>query len=188
MKSVAATLALFRDIALLRRGPEELPVSWVLLLTTVVGVPVLGAVIGVLLPPLPPRPVIDEHWVALLAVDLVVPTLWGLAILQMVGRTERYVQMMTAVFGSQLVLQPLILCAYWAARYFPKASMSGDLGQILYLGLSVWSTVVLARIVRAATDWSMFFCLVAVIVQGLAAFLVTFAMFPEMAELLKQDQ
>jgi hypothetical protein len=44
----------------------------------------------------------------------------------------------------------------------------------------------LARVLRAATDWPLFSCAVLVIAQNLVTFLIAFAVFPDMAELLKQ--
>ncbi|MEO8546348.1 MAG: hypothetical protein ABI434_22365 [Burkholderiaceae bacterium] len=185
-QSFTATLALFRDITLLRRGPEALPVSWTWLVATVVALPVVGLLIGSILPDVPPIPGVDDHDVGLTAIELVVPLLWGWGVLQIVGRSERFLQMMTAIFGCQLVLQPVIMPAYWAMRYFPKESNWLFLGEAAYVGLSVWSTVVVARILRSATDWPMFFCVVLVIAQGLATYLMQFAIFPDMAEALKQ--
>lgn len=187
-KSVASTLTLFWDIACLRRGPEELPASWPWLLATIVLQTVAGMVIGEILPALPPRSGIEDHGLALLAIELAVPLLWGAAILHLVGRPERFLQMMTAVFGFQLVIQPVIVPAIWATMYFGKQSAWLAPAQVLFLAMSVWVIVVQARIVRAATDWPVFAAVAAVIAQSLAASMIIFLLFPEMAELLKQAQ
>jgi hypothetical protein len=187
-KSIVTALVLFRDIALLRRGPEELPVSWLWLFTTIVMQVVLGVVIGSILPEVPSKPGADDHSIALLAIDVIVPLLWGAAILHLVSRPERYRQMMTAVFGAQLVLQPLVVTGTWAMLYFPKDSGGLLLAQALVFALSVWLIVIQARIVRAATDWPVFGAVAMVIVQSLAASMVLIALFPDMAELLKQAQ
>jgi hypothetical protein len=185
-KSVAATLALFRDIVLLRRGPEDLPASWVWLLATMAALPLVGVLIRSILPDVEPLPGVNDHDAGVLAIELIVPLLWGWGVLQLVRRPTRFLQMMTAIFGCQLVLQPLIMPAYWAIRYFAKESSWYFLGEALFIGLSVWSTVVVARILRSATDWPMFFCVALIIAQGLVTYLVQLAVFPDLAEALKQ--
>jgi hypothetical protein len=185
-KSVAATLALFWDIACLRRGPEELPVSWMWLTVTVIAQAILGLAISGVLPPLPAKPGVADHSVALLFIDVAVAMIWGKAILQVAGRRERFLQMMTGVFGCQLVLQPFLLTAYWSAGYLDKESGWAMAAGLLAMVLSVWVLLAIARVLRAATDWPVFGCALLVIAQGLATYLVAFAIFPDMAELLKQ--
>ncbi len=123
---------------------------------------------------------------ALLALDVVIPLLWGWLILQLARRPERFLQMMTAAFGCQLMLYPLIVPVYWASSYFDKASAWAGSAEMLLFGLTVWITVVTARIVRSATDWPMFSCIGLVVVQAIATSLAIYAMFPEMLEQLKQ--
>jgi hypothetical protein len=187
-KSIAAALALFWDIARFRRGPEDLPVSSAWLVATVVAHAVLGLVIAGILPPLPPRPGVEDHSLAMLLIDVIVALLWGRAILQVVGRPERFRQMMTAVFGVQLVMQPALVTAYWLAGYLEKGSGLILPAGLLVTALSVWALLALARVLRSATGWPMFPCAVLVIAQNMVTFLVAFAMFPDMAALLKQDQ
>jgi hypothetical protein len=187
-KSVAATLSVFWDIARLRRGPQDLPVSRGWLLTTIIGHAALGLALGAMLPPLPSNAGADDHSLALLGLDVAVSLLWGWGILQVVGRSERFLQLMTAIFGVQLVLQPLLVPAFWAAGSIGKESSWAFPAEILAVALSVWALVAIARVLRAATDWPMFGCAVLVIAQGLVTYLIAFAMFPDMAELLKQAQ
>jgi len=186
MKSVTATLALFRDLALLRRGPEELPVSWAWLVATIVAQALLGIVITALLPPLPPTPGLEDHSLALMALDVAVTLLWGWAILQAVGAPERFRQMMTAVFGIQLVLEPILSIAAWAMVYLEKNSAWAVGAQLLVTGLSMWGVVALARVLRSATGWPLFPCGVLVIAQTVVTYLIALAIFPDMAALLKQ--
>jgi hypothetical protein len=181
-----AILSLFRDITLMRRGPEELPASWPLLAITMVAQVVVALVLGSLLPALPQEQGVENHGVAVLFIETIVPLLWGWAILQFVGRLERFLQMMTAAFGCQLVLLPFAVPAIWAARYFGEGSSLLLLAQAAQVVLSIWGTVATARIVRAATDWPMAACVMLVVVQGLAVLLVALAFFPDLAQLMKQ--
>lgn len=187
-QSIVSTLGLYRDIAILRRGPEDLPVSWLCLVATILAMPLVAVIMGSILPEVPPQPVVDDNWMVLLAVELSVPLLWGWLTVSAAGRPERYLQTMTAVFGFQLVLQPVATLAIWATRYFPKESSWLLLGQAAYFGLSVWSIIVMARILRAATEWPMMFCVPLVIAQILAVHLIDFALFPELAKSLEQAQ
>jgi hypothetical protein len=170
----------------MRRGPEELPASWLLLAITMAAQVVVALVLGSILPALPQEPGTENHGVALLLIETFVPLLWGWAILQFAGRLERFLQMMTAAFGCQLVLLPLAVPAIWAARYFSEGSSLLLLAQAAQVVLSIWGTLATARIVRAATDWPMVACVVLVVVQGLAVLLVAFAFFPDLAEMMKQ--
>jgi hypothetical protein len=188
IKSVSATLAVFRDIACLRRGPEELPVSWGWLLATIVAQAALGLVIASILPPLPPTPGVEDHSLAWLTLEVMVLLLWGRAILQVVGRPERFLQTMTAVFGVHLVLKPMLVTASWAARYLEKNSGGATTAELVAIALSMWTVVVLARVLRSATDWPVFACGVLVIAQGLVFYLIAIAIFPDFAELMKQAQ
>jgi hypothetical protein len=181
-----AILTLFRDIALMRRGPEELPASLSLLLVTMVAQAVLAVVLGGLLPELPAKPGVGDHGLAVLAIEAIMPLLWGWGVMQVARTPERFLQMMTAVFGCQLVLLPLAVAAVWATRYFGKESSLLLLAEAAQIVLSVWITVATARIVRAATDWPMVACVVLVIIQSLAILLVSLALFPDLLELLKQ--
>jgi hypothetical protein len=182
----AAILALYRDITLMRRGPEELPVSWSLLLITMAAQVVLALVLGSILPQLPPRSGVEGHGLALLVIELVVPLLWGWGILLMAGRPERFQQMMAAAFGCQLVLLPLVVPAIWGSEYFSKGSILQLLAGAARMVLGVWITVATARIVRAATDWPMVACVVLVIIQGLVSLMILVALFPDAVEAMRQ--
>jgi hypothetical protein len=178
--SFAATVALFRDIAIFRRGPADLPVSWGLLLLTIVAQAIMGWVIGAILPPLPTQADAPDHSLALLLIDVVVVLLWGWVILQFAAKSERFVQTMTAVFGCQLVMQPLLAPAVWAVGFYGKESSWSLPMAALLSALSVWTLMVMGRVLRAATDWSMFPCLALVLGQGLLTYLVSVVLFPDL--------
>ncbi|MEO6081392.1 MAG: hypothetical protein ABIQ86_16725 [Steroidobacteraceae bacterium] len=174
-KSFAATVLTFRDIVLLRRGPEDLPASWALLLLTIAGQVVVALLIGAVLPPLPAKAATPDHSLAMLLIDLLVMLLWGWGILRMAEKPERYLQMMTAIFGCQLVLQPLVAPAAWAVGFYGTESPWSLPAAVL----GVWALVVLARVLRAATEWAMFSCVFLVFGQVVLTYLVAIAVFPD---------
>lgn len=170
----------------MRRGPEELPASLPLLAITILAQGLVALALEAILPDLPATPGLEEHGLALLAIETTVPLLWGWVILQLVRRTERFLQMMTAVFGCQLVLLPLVVPAVWANQYFDEKSGLAAVALMAQAILSIWLTVATARIVRAATDWPMVASVLTVIIQGLATLLILLALFPDLAEAFKQ--
>src|SRR5215469_17570416 len=93
---------LYVQIALLRRGPQDLPVSRLLLALTVAGYVGVNALVSGLLPP-------STGWPAQLAIDVLFTLAWYAALLQLTGRSERFLQTATAVFGLRSVLAPLLI-------------------------------------------------------------------------------
>lgn len=174
----AASLRLYWEILRLRKGAEDLPVSPSLLLATI------GLVVaaGLLIVQLAPEP--GSHSAAVLAIDTTVMLLWGRIVLQAVRRPERYLQTMTAIFGVQLVLQPLLApIAWFYARYSADPNL-GFIAVSLLMMIKLWALVAEIRIVRSATGWTTFPCVLAAICQEMVTLMIAIALFPD---LLKQD-
>jgi hypothetical protein len=180
-KSFATALRLFWDIVCLRRGPEDLPASQALLAMTIFAQAVLGLVIGAILPPVPMAKA-DDHSIALLLIDILVVLLWGWVILRVAGKSERFLQTLTAVFGCQLVLQPVLAPAAWAVAFYGKDSTWSLPATLIVAVVGLWGLAVLARVLRAATGWATFFCAALVVSQGLLTYLIAFALFPDLAK------
>jgi hypothetical protein len=174
---------LFWDIVRLRRGPEDLPASRTLLVVTIVTQALLALAIAAALPPIPAQAQAADHSIALLLLDITVVLLWGWALLHVVGRVERFLQTMTAVFGCQLVLQPLLAPAAWAMEFYNKDPAWSMPAALLFTVLGVWGLIALARVLRSATGWSNFLCALLVISQGLVTYLIAFALFPDLRKL-----
>ena len=102
-------LELFAQILLLRRGPQDLPASGLLLLLTVIAYVIVNCVACAIFPP-------SRDWPLLLLVDVGFLLLWNAALL--VRRPERILQTTTAVFGYQLLLAPLLVPLVWLQRRF----------------------------------------------------------------------
>ena len=171
-KDMRDFLRLFVQIALLRRGPQDLPASMLLLALTVLGYVCVNLLLSSALPP-------DPHWLALVLVDTAFMLLWYLALLRLVGRPERFLQTTTAVFGIQLVLSPLLIASEWLVRRFGEDGSQWQLAVVCVWLLAIsWVITANSYIVRAALDWSPTSSVVLVILQTVAGGLVEFAMFP----------
>jgi hypothetical protein len=165
---------MFWQIALLRRGPQDLPASMLLLVLTVVGYVCVNAVLSSLLPP-------ESRWPERLLVDSLFMLLWYVVLLRLLGRTERILQTTTAVFGFQAVLTPLLIPSEWLLQRFGQDSTWQIPATCAGLLLFVWVIAANSHIVRAALEWSAASSVTLVILQTLASWLLQLALFPAAA-------
>lgn len=178
-------LALFWEVAVFRRGPEHMPVSAAWLVAAMVMQAAMALLVQGMLPALPVKPGTEDHTLGLLVIDVAMTLLWGWAVLRIASRPERFVQTLTAIFGCQLIFQPMVLPASWLAASAPEGSAWDVPAGLLFTALSVWALIAMARILRSATDWPLFGCALLVIVQAAATVLVSVAVFPDILEALK---
>jgi len=151
-KEMGDFIRLYAQIALLRRGPQDLPASPLLLALTVA---------------------------AFLAVNFVVSSLlWYVVLLRLAGRPERTLQTTSAVFGFQTVLAPLVIGCGWLARRFTPDSPWQVPIMCAVLLLFAWVIAANSYIVRAALEWSVTSSVVLVILQAVAGGLLLAALFP----------
>ena len=164
-------VGLFVQIALLRRGPQDLPPSVLLLALSVVGYTVVNVVVSLLLPP-------ANTWGTQLLVDVLFTLAWYGGMLRLLGRPERTVQTVTAVFGLQAVVSPLLIASEWLMRRFGQDS---DWQLPIAAGglvLVIWLIAALSHVVKAALEWSTAASVALVILQIAAAQLLLIAVFP----------
>lgn len=159
------------QIALLRSGPQDLPVSRLLLVLTVCGYAAVNALVSALLPP-------SAGWPPQLAVDVLFMLAWYAALLQLAGRGERFVQTATAVFGFQALLSPLLIASEWLMRRFGQDTTWQLPIAVAGLALVVWLIAANSHVVKAALDWSSAASVALVILQIVAAQLLLLALFP----------
>ncbi len=154
-------LKLFAQISLMRRGPQDLPASGLLLLLTVAAYVAVNCLVSSVFPP-------ARDWPALLLVDVAFLLLWNALLLRVAGRPERTVQTATAVFGYQLLLAPLLIVLQWLAQRVHADPVLQ--GPVLAAGLVllVWLVAANSRIVSAALECSIGASVALVIVQTLA--------------------
>lgn len=154
-------LKLFVQLSFLRRGPQDLPASGLLLVLTVAAYVVVNCLFSSVFPP-------ASDWPALLLVDVAFLLLWNALLLRIAGRPERTLQTTTAVFGYQLLLAPLLVVLQWLALRFHGDSVWEGPLVAAGLVLLVWLVAANSRIVSAALEWSITASVALVIVQTVA--------------------
>jgi len=164
-------IRLYVQIALLRRGPQDLPASRLLLLLTVCGYAAVNALVSGLLPP-------STGWPPQLAVDVLFTLAWYAALLQLAGRSERFLQTATAVFGFQSVLSPPLIASEWLMRRFGQDTTWQLPIAVAGLALVIWLIWANSHVVKAALDWSSATSVALVILQIVAGQLLLIALFP----------
>ena len=164
-------IQLFTQIALLRRGPQDVPASALLLWMSVVAYFGINFLVSCLMPPM-------EGWPAELAVDVVFTLVWYFVLLRVTGRSERTLQTTTAVFGFQAVLSPLLVISNGLLARFIKDPTWQLPVALMWLMLLIWVIAANSHVVKAALEWSSAASVALVILQFLAGQLLMFALFP----------
>jgi hypothetical protein len=164
-------LRLLAQITLLKRGPQDLPASELLLVLTLLGYLALNALLAAVLPA-------EEGWFAPLLISTLFTLLWYVVLLRVVKKPERTLQTVTAVFGFQALLSPLIVASEWLLRRFGEDATWGVPVTCIGLLLLAWVIAANSHIVKAALDWSGSLSVTLVILQMAAGWLVLFALFP----------
>jgi hypothetical protein len=164
-------LRLFAQIAMMRKGPQDLPASPVLLALTIAGYFGVHVVVGTVLPP------IQGPWINHLLLDIVFTFLWYALLLYVVKKPERFLQTTMAIYGYQCVLAPLLVAAFGLQRRFDQESIWQFPLSLISLALFIWIVAANSHIVKAALEWSMAPSVALVILQTLASELLVLTLF-----------
>ncbi len=165
-------IRLFAQIALLRRGPQDLPASGLLLALAVIAYLAVNCLVASFLPAV-------SGWPAHLAIDVAFTLAWYYGLLRVAGHPERNLQTSTAVFGYQAVLTPLLLVSEYLMRRFAQDTTWQLPVALMWLILVVWVVAANSHIVKAALDWSIGASVGLVILQIIAGQLLLYALFPQ---------
>ncbi|HZO21910.1 MAG TPA: hypothetical protein VFB37_05340 [Steroidobacteraceae bacterium] len=165
-------IRLFAQIALLRRGPQDVPASPLLLALTIAGYFLVNLLVSWVLPPF------QGPWLAHLGVDVGFMFVWYALLMRLVRRPERFLQTTTAVYGYQAVLAPLLVASESLTRRFAQDAFWQLPVTLMSLALLVWIIAANSHIVKAALEWSMPPSVALVILQTLAGYLLLVALFP----------
>lgn len=170
--SVAQLARLYLDIALLRRGPADVPGATFVLGLTLAAHFTINLVLSLLL--LPPT---FLQAAGQLLVEIAFMLAWYRGVLRLAGRPERFVQTASALFGCQTVLAPLmVVVSLLFLRY--NGHPTGRLPvSLLMMALVVWTFAIYARVLRAATQWPMFVCVGTVVLQTIVGALLVVLVF-----------
>jgi len=168
---VARLARLYVDIALWRRGPQDLPAVGILLPLTIGAYVLVSVALGELTPQLRPG------WTPQVLSDAAFLALWYWLLLALARRRERYAQTAAALFGLQTVLAgPSIVCA-WLLQRFAHDPVWLTLTYIGALAVLVWTMIAIGHVLRAALERSLWLCLMLAFAQMLAEELVFLAIF-----------
>lgn len=164
-----ALARLYVDIAIWRRGPQDVPAVSILLPLTAAAYVVLSLVIGEAVPALRPGLV-----PAVLA-DTAFLALWYWLLLLLAQRRDRYLQTASALFGLQIMLAAPSLCAAWmSSRYLAQNQIAHAppglvaLATLLSVAVSAWTLLATSHIVRSAIERSFGLCLILALAQMVA--------------------
>ena len=146
---MAALFNLFLDLCLLRKGPQDVPASMLLLKLCLLAYGLIGLIVLLLSTPIP---------VALLQALLDIVLLSGLLYvgLTLYHHPERFEQTLTALAGSGALIA---LLAFPLMAWLMNEERGGDIAlpSLLLLALLVWSIAIMAHILRhafAVSLWS----------------------------------
>lgn len=164
-------IQLFTQIALLRRGPQDLPASMLLLILTAIAYFVVHFVVSGLMPPL-------KGWGEHPLLDIAFTFAWYFVLLRLAGRSERNLQTTTAVLGFQTVLAPPMIISNWLVLRFAQDQTWQLPVALMFLMLLVWAIAANGHVVKAALEWSSLASVGLVILQIFAQELLELALFP----------
>ena len=171
---LSAALRTLVSITRLKSGPEDLPAS----LSLLVAIIVLATIPDLLTLTIVPLPA-EVNPVLLIAVDIGTTLVWFGAILRLAGRPERFLQTLAAMFGIQIILAPALVFAGWFYITYQKDPTLGGPAILLGAIVGIWTLVIQARILRSATGWQIFLCVMLALARELVAQLLINGMFPQ---------
>jgi hypothetical protein len=165
-------LRLFLQIALLRRGPQDLPASPVLLAVTAAAYLAVSFILYTALPGMP------GPWRKHLIAELIYILVSLGVLLQLAGKSERYLQTATAVLGYSIILSPLTIFSGWLYQRFQDEPSLQLPVALIGLTLLVWMIAIGQQVLKAALEWSTLASVVLVISWILLGQFMILAIFP----------
>jgi hypothetical protein len=174
-KQLAETLRVLVGITRFRGGPQDLPVSPRLLILMVV----LSIIPDLLVSAL--GPATNVNLVIPLAISIVFTLGWYGGMLKLAGKPERFLQTLTAIFGVQFVLTPVLVLGGWFFATYQRDPGWQVFASFLALIIAIWVLVILVRILRAATEWSLALCIVTTFASQFVALQLMASLLPEAA-------
>ncbi len=164
----------FLDICLLRKGPQDLPKSTVLLVLCFF----MYTLIDVLLT-VQARPFVEALMVSFVDVGFLL--LVTFLILKQHKHLERWHQTMTALFGTGVVLGIFIFPLVFGGIQNQYEAWLQQIIVLLFLIMVIWNVAVLAHIVRHAISTSIGIAImIAILYIWMSSLLITM-LFPEIS-------
>jgi hypothetical protein len=178
LANLRALLGVIVDIVLLRRGPDSLPASLPLLVALIAGYAGLWALIASWFA------IPEMKWPAQLAVSIVFTLVWYRVALVLANKRERFVQMMTALFASWVLIKPVALPMQLTLFLQSRAEVPQPASALLLLVLCllVWLFVITVRIVRSTFEWATVGSIAMVLAQEVVMIMLFVMLFVEPAK------
>ncbi len=145
-----ALVSVLVEIALLRKGPQHLPTSALLLVITAAVYCALTIAFVGLIPEAEPPVALRT------ALELALGLGWLWALLALFGRKERFLQTATAIYGTSALLTPLVLGPLSIAAQVDKGHPIIVPLIFSMFAVFVWYVFITANILRAALEVRMF--------------------------------
>jgi hypothetical protein len=162
---------LYAQIALLRRGPQDVPAAGFVLAMTLVAYFAVNAILSHAFQ----KP--ETPWVRPLLLDTVFMLAWYAVLLRIARHPERYVQTTSAAFGVETLFSPLLLAADAVLQRLPKESTWRLPLFFLWLIILVWFVAANSHILRNATEWPMPACVGVVLLYIAASIAILYFFF-----------
>jgi hypothetical protein len=162
---------LFAQIAISRKGPQDLPASYFLLALTVIGYWVIRYVVSAWMPP-------AEHWRVHLLVEVASTLVWYAVLLRVVGKPERFTQTVTALFGSWLLLQPPWVIAVHFWQELPEKHFLYTPLALVALAIAIWIIRAGSYVLKHALELPILACVVLTIMQTFTSEMLMRAVSP----------
>jgi predicted neutral ceramidase superfamily lipid hydrolase len=174
LTALSTLLKAFFDICLLRKGPQDLPKSSLLLSLCLILYTVLDVLLTV-----QTRPFTDALLVSLVDVGFLLVVTF--LILSQHKHLDRMLQTMSALFGTGLILGIFIFPLVYGGVQNQYESWLQQIIVLLFLIMVIWNVVVLAHIVRHAISTSMGIgIMIAILYIWMSSLLITM-LFPEIS-------
>jgi uncharacterized membrane protein len=164
------------DIVLLRRGPEHLPASPVLLgIVCALYAIVTAVVVHVVATP-------EPGWPWALALAIVGMLLWYRVALNLAQKRERFLQMMTGIFIIRVIAAPVLTPMATSLMIQMQANQSPPpLLQLVFVAAFAWWLAANARVVKSAFEWPWFGAILMVMAQEIALLILASLLFGKAA-------
>ena len=162
---------MYFDVALWRRGPQDLPAVGILLPLTIGAYVLISIAIGEALPEL------RTGWAPQVLADTAFVALWYWVLLALARRRERYLQTATALFGLQCVLAAPSIVSAWLLQRFAHDPTWLAVSYVCAVVVLIWTVAAIGHVLRAALERSLTFCVILAFTQMLVEELVFLSVF-----------
>lgn len=149
LSSVKILLYAFFDICRLLKGPQDIPESKNFLTLCVVVYGFLSIVLAYLSQPI-------ENAILSAVIEVFLIMIFSLALLQAAGKSTRWTQTVTALFGTGIIVSMIAFPIYILIGIDElnelQSNQANRLGLLLLAALACWNIVIMSHILRHALE------------------------------------